>query len=165
MLNLTMSDEVGVTVLSTISITNVMGNFVAQLTVIYLDLSHSSRGDLDIELASPQGTVSLLVPGRHPENSSPVECWKLMTLSNWGESPVGDWTLSFTDRHSSNYKECIDLPYETNVQGFEIYCGVSNCLRRNMCRRRPRACLFLAGRDWSYFLEQPNLGGPQWSYA
>ena len=38
---------------------------------IYIDLDHSSRGDLQLELTSPSGTLSVLTPGPRPETSNP----------------------------------------------------------------------------------------------
>ncbi len=38
---------------------------------IFLNLDHSSRGDLQLELTSPSGTHSVLTPGPRPETSNP----------------------------------------------------------------------------------------------
>ncbi|KOO35697.1 domain of subtilisin, partial [Chrysochromulina tobinii] len=38
---------------------------------IFLNLDHSSRGDLQLELTSPSGTHSVLIPGPRPEISNP----------------------------------------------------------------------------------------------
>lgn len=121
--NLTISDQVGVTVSSTISIGDVSENDVfSESIVVYLDLIHPSRGDLDIALASPSGIVTLLVPGQHPENTNPVEGWKLMSLQNWGEPPIGDWTLSITDRQQGYFRECVDLPWTIISDGDDAIC-------------------------------------------
>lgn len=121
--NVTLSDEVGITVSTTLTIGNVSEFFVAESAVVILDLVHSSRGDLDIELTSPQGTFSLLAPGLHPENTNPVEGWKLMTLRNWGESPLGDWTLSLTDRRPGDLRQCVDTAYSVLFGSDELTCG------------------------------------------
>mmetsp|Transcript_11918 Transcript_11918/g.28633 ORF Transcript_11918/g.28633 Transcript_11918/m.28633 type:complete len:1167 (-) Transcript_11918:47-3547(-) len=87
----------GTTVTSTVTITEADGKgFILESVSVFLELDHSSRGDLKVVLESPQGTQSLLHPGRRPE-SQVVQRWKLMTVRNWGESPVGDWKLSITD--------------------------------------------------------------------
>ena len=74
-------------------------NFIAESTVVLLDLSHYNRGDLEIELTSPSGTSSTLHPGKRPENNqiNSNERWKLMTVRNWGESPTGNWQLRVRD--------------------------------------------------------------------
>lgn len=74
-------------------------DFVAESTVVMLDLSHYNRGDLELELISPSGTSSILHPGKIPENSqlSGDERWKLMSLRNWGENIDGNWVLKVRD--------------------------------------------------------------------
>jgi subtilisin-like proprotein convertase family protein len=74
-------------------------DFIAESTVVLLDLSHYNRGDLEIELVSPSGTSSILNPGKRPESSQlkEDERWKLMTLKNWGEDPTGKWKLKIRD--------------------------------------------------------------------
>jgi kexin len=95
---------------------------------IYLNIDHSSRGDLQITLVSPSGTSSPLIPGPRPETENPAvtECsaatdtcsvgadnagkpiyqppfnWKMTTLRAWGENPTGMWTLIVTDMKTGN---------------------------------------------------------------
>ena len=78
---------------------NYPDDFVAESTVVMIDLSHYNRGDLEIVLESPAGTRSVLHPGRRPENSqlNAEERWKLMTVKNWGESVDGNWKLTIRD--------------------------------------------------------------------
>lgn len=99
-------------------------NFVVESVVVLLDVQHFSRGDLEIVLTSPSGTVSILVPGRRPEHSQLAEGerWKLMTVRNWGESPIGNWTLSVRDLRVDDPTECIDLPYRTTYLNSPIDC-------------------------------------------
>lgn len=84
--------------------------FVVESVVVYLDLLHASRGDLDITLRSPSGTESLLHPGQRPENSQSTERWKLMTVQAWGESANGEWTISMLDRREGDVNSCVNLP-------------------------------------------------------
>jgi subtilisin-like proprotein convertase family protein len=85
-------------------------NFVVESVNVYLDLKHSSRGDLDIVLVSPQGTPSLLAPGERPESAQlgDDERWKLMTVRNWGEAANGNWTLRLVDRRAGDISTCVD---------------------------------------------------------
>ena len=83
--------------------------FVTESAVVYLDLHHASRGDLEIVLTSPGGTESVLTPGQRPENSQTEVRWKLMTVRNWGESAKGDWTLSILDKSLGDISSCVDL--------------------------------------------------------
>jgi subtilisin-like proprotein convertase family protein len=81
---------------------------VVESVTVYLDLSSSSRGDLEITLVSPQGTSSILAPGERPENSQEVERWKLTTVRAWGETANGDWTLRIVDRREGDISTCVD---------------------------------------------------------
>jgi len=73
--------------------------FIAESTVVLIDLSHYNRGDLEIELVSPSQTLSTLHPGKRPEDTqlSSGQQWKLMTVRNWGENPTGTWQLKIRD--------------------------------------------------------------------
>ncbi len=94
--NAVLSDNEGNLFESTIEIDADPG-FLIESTVIRLELSHYNRGDLEITLTSPSGTVSVLHPGKLPEDTDGVDQWKLMTLKNWGETPPGVWTLTIRD--------------------------------------------------------------------
>ena len=45
--------------------------FFTEWVEIYLNMDHISRGDLQLELTSPSGTHSVLIPGPRPETSNP----------------------------------------------------------------------------------------------
>jgi subtilisin-like proprotein convertase family protein len=94
-------------IVSTITV-NANDTFKVESVSVYLDLYHSSRGDLDIELTSPAGTKSILSPGRRPENSQNIERWKLLTVRNRDESANGVWSLSIVDNAQGDLSTCID---------------------------------------------------------
>jgi hypothetical protein len=87
--------------------------FFAESVVLYLDLTHSSRGHLQIRLSSPSGTTSILYPGRRPENSQLAESerWKLLTVQFWGEVAVGEWSLHIVDLKDGDVEQCVDDPW------------------------------------------------------
>ena len=64
--------------------------------------SHPRRGDIKIELTSPQGTKSVLLPYRDYDfiNTEGYDSWPFMSVHFWGENPVGTWTLKITYRAS-----------------------------------------------------------------
>ena len=66
---------------------------------------HTKRGDIMIELTSPRGTKSVLLPYREYDfvNEEGYDNWPFMTVHHWGESPVGTWTLTFSFKSSSGY--------------------------------------------------------------
>ena len=53
------------------------------------------RGDLQIELLSPLGTRSVLLPYRNYDVLPEMyQNWPFMSVHFWGENPVGQWTLT-----------------------------------------------------------------------
>jgi subtilisin-like proprotein convertase family protein len=64
-----------------------------ELTV---NATHTWRGDLKFVLTSPSGTQSVM-ENRFFDSSPDFVNWKFMTVRNWGESPVGNWTLQVID--------------------------------------------------------------------
>ena len=62
--------------------------------------NHPKRGDIRVELTSPQATVSVLLPNRDYDfiNDEGYSSWQFMSVHHWGEDPTGQWTLrvSFT---------------------------------------------------------------------
>ena len=57
---------------------------------------HPKRGDIRVELTSPQGTVSVLLPNRDYDfiNDEGYTQWPFMSVHYWGEDPAGQWTLT-----------------------------------------------------------------------
>jgi subtilisin family serine protease len=100
---------------STITV-NANDTYKIETVIVYLDLLHSSRGDLNIVLTSPSGTKSILSPGQRPENSQNIERWRLMTVRNREESARGDWTLSVVDQSLGDLSSCVDtLGWSTDL--------------------------------------------------
>ncbi len=71
---------------------------VEQVTV-KVDISHTSRGNLDISLTSPNGMVSKLTEV-HADANPDFSQWTFCSVRNWGESSAGNWTLKIADRSS-----------------------------------------------------------------
>ncbi|XP_071061916.1 proprotein convertase subtilisin/kexin type 4-like [Pseudochaenichthys georgianus] len=69
---------------------------------VRVSISAVCRGDLSISLASPAGTVSMLLD-RRPNDASTagLKNWTLMTLHCWGEQPQGLWTFQVTDHRGT----------------------------------------------------------------
>ena len=57
---------------------------------------YPKRGDIRVELISPQDTVSVLLPYRNRDifNNPGYVSWPFMTVHHWGEYPIGQWKLS-----------------------------------------------------------------------
>lgn len=71
-------------------------DMVLEHVELTVDVSHTWRGDLKYVLTSPSGTSSV-INDRPGDSSINLNNWKFMTVHNWGESPVGTWTLQITD--------------------------------------------------------------------
>jgi len=95
-----LSDDEGNMFTSTIEVEKPAdGYFIVESTAILVSLSHYNRGDLEIKLESPSGTVSVLHPGKIPQVNQLEgdQNWKLVTVKNWGEDPTGQWKLHIRD--------------------------------------------------------------------
>lgn len=103
-IDLAIADYPNDAVSSTVSIT-ASSSFMTESVSVYMSITHSTRGDLDITLVSPSGTETLLHPGQRPEFTQiPAdESWKLMTVRYWNEPANGQWTLRLIDRSAGDF--------------------------------------------------------------
>lgn len=67
-----------------------------------LNLTHTYRGDLKINLISPSGTVSNLAKASLYDYGASYNDFTFSTLHHWGESPKGKWILEITDMNKEN---------------------------------------------------------------
>ncbi|MEB3826582.1 SBBP repeat-containing protein [Phormidium sp. CCY1219] len=63
---------------------------------VVFDASHTYRGDLKVELISPDGTVSQL-SDRHGDPNDNYDNWVFTSAQHWGESSQGEWKLRVSD--------------------------------------------------------------------
>jgi subtilisin-like proprotein convertase family protein len=71
-------------------------NFVTEHVEVIFNATHTFRGDINVSLTSPDGTVSRLAE-THNDNGDDYNNWMFTTVANWGENPNGTWTLTFFD--------------------------------------------------------------------
>lgn len=118
-------------------------DFVVESVAVYLDVQHFSRGDLELVLTSPQGTQSVLHPGKLPETTQLDEedRWKLLTIRNWGEPASGDWSLTITDVKAGHIGECVDASFLVVYTGVSVTCDY--LVQYEMCK--------LGGLDEDFF--------------
>ena len=66
---------------------------------------YRKRGDIRVELTSPQGTVSVLLPNRYHDYVISVgySYWPFMSVHHWGEYPIGQWKLSVFFRATQGF--------------------------------------------------------------
>ena len=98
----------------------------------WLTADHARRGDIMVELRSPHGTVSTILPYRKFDyiNAEGYDNWPFMSVHHWGENPVGSWTITVTYKNS--HAEVI-----VTVNGFDIY-GTSQ--EPEAVSRIPKTC-------------------------
>lgn len=73
-------------------------NFVKKLEHVQATLSFTltsaHRGELSIDIVSPQGTVSRLLNTRHNDRDQKgLKEWAFMSVHLWGEDPAGEWQV------------------------------------------------------------------------
>lgn len=68
---------------------------------VRLSINHTARGELEISLISPSGTVSRLAELRADTNDNYTD-YTLSSVRNWGEISSGNWTLKIADRRSDS---------------------------------------------------------------
>lgn len=66
---------------------------------IKVNIIHSARGNLEIELISPSGTRNRLSE-LHVDTNNHYSNWTFSSVRNWGEDAGGTWKLKVTDRSS-----------------------------------------------------------------
>lgn len=64
---------------------------------ISINIDHPYRGDLEINLRSPEGIISTLVWKTGRDGGYLFDDWVLNSVRHWGESANGIWTLTIKD--------------------------------------------------------------------
>jgi kexin len=105
--NTPIPDAPGASVTSTINVTAGAVSKIEYMEITFSAADHTYMGDLEVTLTSPSGTVSRLAETHACRDASLNLLAKCPTFySSWvfgssvhlGESPVGNWTLTVTDR-------------------------------------------------------------------
>ncbi|KAJ5086763.1 hypothetical protein NUU61_008070 [Penicillium alfredii] len=70
---------------------------------VTMNVNHTRRGDLSVEMRSPGGTTSHLSVTRDEDNANAGYVdWTFMSVAHWGETPVGEWTVIVKDTEVNN---------------------------------------------------------------
>lgn len=65
---------------------------------LVLSVSYRRRGDMVIDLVSPQGTTSRLLAKRPFDSSNDgLAKWPFASVEFWDEKPQGEWTVTIRD--------------------------------------------------------------------
>ena len=82
----------------------------------WLTANHARRGDIKVELESPNGTISVLLPFRKFDyiNAEGYDHWQFMSVHYWGETPTGTWKfkVTYNNSHAKVY---------ARIHNFKIY--------------------------------------------
>ncbi|THU84929.1 hypothetical protein K435DRAFT_732838 [Dendrothele bispora CBS 962.96] len=66
-------------------------------------INHARRGDVEVEVVSPNGIKSVLAGQRRNDKADTgFPGWTFMSVKHWDEDPVGDWTIRVTDAVNSD---------------------------------------------------------------
>ncbi|KAI0149909.1 peptidase S8/S53 domain-containing protein [Hypoxylon sp. NC0597] len=93
---------------------------------VTMNVEHTRRGDLSVDLISPDNVISHISATRKLDTSTEgYNDWTFMTVAHWGESGIGKWTLivrdtkvnddkgTFIDWHLKLWGESIDASKAT----------------------------------------------------
>ncbi|KAK6336506.1 pheromone processing endoprotease [Orbilia brochopaga] len=84
---------------------------------VTMDLSHTRRGDLDVDLISPKGIKSKIAVQRPKDESTEgYKEWTFMSVKHWGEDGVGTWTIVVKDTIHPKQKGTLNW-WRLNVWG------------------------------------------------
>ncbi|ROT39344.1 KEX1 protease [Sodiomyces alkalinus F11] len=95
---------------------------------VTMNVNHTRRGDLSVDLISPEGVVSHIATAReNDQTNAGYDDWTFMTVAHWGESGVGNWKViikdgkvnehsgTFVDFHLKLWGESIDAAKATKL--------------------------------------------------
>ncbi|SMQ51273.1 unnamed protein product [Zymoseptoria tritici ST99CH_1A5] len=71
---------------------------------VTMNVEHTRRGDLSVELRSPTGMVSHIATHRRNDNArAGYVDWTFMSVAHWGESGIGKWTVIVKDTNVNEH--------------------------------------------------------------
>ena len=74
--------------------------------VLTLNLTFNARGNLEVDLISPQKTRSIIVRRRPPDfRESTIENYPALSLHYWNEDPKGNWTVIFKNTDKTKLRK------------------------------------------------------------
>ncbi|KAJ3529972.1 hypothetical protein NM688_g7777 [Phlebia brevispora] len=67
-------------------------------------ITHDRRGDVEVELISPNGVKSVLAAKRNGDAANTgYPGWTFSTVKHWDEDPLGEWTIRVFDQGRENH--------------------------------------------------------------
>lgn len=72
---------------------------------VTMNVNHTRRGDLSVELRSPYGTISHLSTSRKDDSArAGYDDWTFMSVIHWGETGIGTWTVIVKDTITNEHQ-------------------------------------------------------------
>lgn len=85
-----------------------------------MNVNHTRRGDLSVELKSPTGAISHVATTRKEDNArSGYIDWTFMSVVHWGESGIGTWTVVVKDTKVNDHQGTF-VDWRLNLWGESI---------------------------------------------
>jgi len=84
-------------------------------------IKHHTRGEVEVEITSPNGITSVLArkrPGDRATTGYPG--WRFMSVKHWGENPVGNWTIKVSDQNTPDTSNGTFLGWNMKFWGTTI---------------------------------------------
>ncbi|XP_060079675.1 PC3-like endoprotease variant B [Ylistrum balloti] len=95
-------------------------NFLEHV-MLYVHLDHSRRGDIEIRVSSPAGTVSQMMYRRPKDNSKQGMDFTFMSVHFWGEGASGEWTVTVCDNDDGSNRNNQGFIHSMNMTLYGMY--------------------------------------------
>ena len=91
-----------------------MEHVIVSMTASVAESSSAGiRGDIQIQLTSPSGTVSTLLGHRVSDTGrGDYYMWPFMSVMFWGEDPTGEWILAVTSQSRNTEVDISDIQFQ-----------------------------------------------------
>jgi kexin len=72
---------------------------------VTMNVEHTRRGDLSVDLISPEGVISHIATDRQgDDHRGGYDDWTFMSVVHWGEKGIGKWSLIVRDTHENSHE-------------------------------------------------------------
>ncbi|OWF42042.1 PC3-like endoprotease variant B [Mizuhopecten yessoensis] len=95
-------------------------NFLEHV-MLYAHLDHSRRGDIEIKVTSPAGTMSTMMYRRPRDDSKEGMDFTFMSVHFWGESASGEWTVAVCDNDGGSDRNNKGFLHSLNMTLYGMY--------------------------------------------
>lgn len=83
---------------------------VVELSLVFSSESRAFRGNIQAELTSPSGTISIILPYRTPDIlTEPISSFPFSSVHFWGEDPNGEWNLTVLNQNTGIQDPTVEI--------------------------------------------------------